>query len=99
MLPIKTSIQWTFKRTGSKNRVVLPSCAVNIIKREFSSGAQSYTVQDLDTVEPRYSVHHWGNGKCILYQSVCYIKVLHKVNKKSGFYPGDGVIQLTNGCV
>ena len=53
----------------------------------------------VSTVEPRYSVHHWGNGKCMLYQSVCYIKVLHKVNKKSGFNPGDGVIQLTNGCV
>ena len=52
-----------------------------------------------NTVEPRYSVHHWGNGKCMLYQSVCYIKVLHKVNKKSCFNPGDGVIQLTNGCV
>ena len=54
---------------------------------------------NINTVEPRYSVHHWGNGKCMLYQSVCYIKVLHKVNKKSGFNPGDGVIQLTNGCV
>ena len=32
-------------------------------------------------------------------ENVCYIKVLHKVNKKSGFNPGDGVIQLTNGCV
>ena len=36
----------------------------------------------------------------MLYQSVCYIKVLHKVNKKSGFNPGDGVIQLTKGsCI